>query len=97
MRFSGIVDDYESGTSCLLTCLTHGPLIRRFCKDSRRVKVVDSCLEKTGLQSQTQHLLRLQLQLVLGLTHPGVRVVDLQRLWAEKGIDGCRFYKICSL
>lgn len=84
---SGIVDDYESRTSCLLARLTHGGLLSWLGKDSVRVKVVDSCLEETGSQGQAQHLLRLQLQLILGLTHPGKRAVDLQRLRAEKGMD----------
>lgn len=82
MLCSGVVDDYESRTSCLLTRLTHGVLLRWLGEDSWRVKVVDSCLEKTGSQSQAQHLLRLKLQLVLGLTHPGEQAVDFQRLWA---------------
>lgn len=71
----------------MLTGLTHGALLGWLGEDPRSVKVVDSSLEETGLQSQTQHLLRLQLQLILGLTHPGEGAVDLQRLWAEKCID----------
>lgn len=67
----------------MLTGLTHDALLRRLAKDSRSVEVVDSGLEETGSQSQTQHLPRLQLQLILGLTHPGEGAVDLQRLWAE--------------
>lgn len=90
MLSSGIVDEYERRTCCLLTCLTHGSLLCRLGKDSRCVKVIDSCLEETCLQRQTQHLLRLQLQLVLGLTHPGEWAVDLQSLWAENDIDGWR-------
>lgn len=81
---SDIVDDDESRTSSLLTRLTHGVLFCWFGEDSRRVKVVDSCLEETGSQSQAQHFLRLQLQLVLSLTHPGERAVDIQGLRAEK-------------
>lgn len=87
---SGIVDDYESRTRCLLTRIAHDALLGRLGEDSRRVKVVDSCLEETSSQSQAQHLLRLQLKLVLGLTHPGERAMDLQRLWAEKDTSGWR-------
>lgn len=84
MLRSGAVDDYESRTSCLLTRLAHGALLRRLGEHSWRVEVVDSRLEETRSQGQAQHLLRLQLQLVLGLTHPGERAVDLQRLRAKK-------------
>ncbi len=74
----------------MLTRLTRGSLLGRLGEDSWSVKVVDSCLEETGSQSQAQHLLRLQLQFVLGLTHPGERAMDLHRLWAEKDMDRWR-------
>lgn len=82
---SGVVDDDEGGTRRLLTSLTNGGLLRRLGEHSRRVEVVDPCLEETGSQGHAQHLLRLQLQLVLGPTHPGERAVDLHRLWAGRG------------
>lgn len=83
---SDVVDDNESRTSRLLARLTHGVLLGWLGEDSWSVEVVDSRLEETGSQSQAQNLLGLQLQLVLGLTHPGEGAVDLQRLWAETGI-----------
>ena len=92
VSLSGVVDDDESRTGRLLTRLTHSALLSRLGEHSWRVQVVDSGLEETGSQSQTQHLPRLQLQLVLGLPHPGERAVHLHRLWAETGRKGRRAY-----
>lgn len=83
---SDVVDNDESRARCLLACLTHGAMLWRLGEDSWSIKVVDSSLEKTGSQRQAQHLLRLQLYLILALSHPGKQAVNLQRLWAE--IDG---------
>lgn len=74
----------------MLTGLTHGALLGWLGEDSRSVEIVDSSLEETGSQSKTQHFLWLQLQLILGLTHPREGAVDLQRLWAEKCLDRWR-------
>ncbi len=87
MLCSGVVNDDESRTSCLLACLTHRALCCWLGEDTQCVEVVHSCLEKTGSQSQANHLLRLQQQLVLGPTNPGERAVDLQRLWAKIGME----------
>ncbi|TNN77948.1 hypothetical protein EYF80_011871 [Liparis tanakae] len=73
----GTVDDDEGGTGRLLTRLAHGALLGQLGEHSWRVEVVDAGLEETGSQGQTQHLLRLQLQLVLGLTHPGTYLLLL--------------------
>lgn len=68
---SGVVDDDECWRRRLLAGLELGALVCGFGKHLRRVEVVHARLEEAGLQSHTQHLLRLQLQLVEGLAHPG--------------------------
>lgn len=68
---SGVVDDDKCRRRCLLAGLELGALVCGLGEHLRRVEVVHARLEEAGLQSHTQHLLRLQLQLVEGLTHPG--------------------------
>lgn len=81
---SGVGNNHQSRTGQLLSRLTDVVLINRLGEDPWCVEVVHSCLEETGSQSQTHDFLGLQLQLVLGLTHPGERAVDLQGLRTAK-------------
>lgn len=67
----------------MLTRLGDAALGRGLGEDPRRVQVVDPRSEKAGFQSEAHHLLLAQLQLVLALTHPGKRTVDLHRLQAK--------------
>lgn len=68
---SGVTDDDERRRRRLLAGLELSALVCKLGEHLRRVEVVDARLEEAGLQSHTQHLLRLQLQLVKGLAHPG--------------------------
>lgn len=70
-------DDDESRRSCLLTGLKLGTLVWGLGKNLWCVDVIDSRLEKAGLQCHTQHVPGLQLQLVIGLTNPRKHAVDL--------------------
>lgn len=78
---SGVVDDDEGRRRRLLAGLELCALIRRLGEHLRRVEVVDARLEEAGLQRHTQNLLRLQLQLVEGLAHPGE---DGRTFWAAE-------------
>lgn len=83
---SGIADDDESGRGRLLAGLKLCALVRRLGEDLRRVEVVHASLEEAGLQLHAQHVLRLQLQLVEGLAHPGEHAVHSRTVRAAEGI-----------
>lgn len=87
---SGVVDDDESRRGRLLAGLELCALVRRLGEDLRRVEVVHSGLEEAGLQPHAQDVLRLQLQLVEGLAHPGEDAVQPGTFWAAEGRSNCQ-------
>lgn len=97
---SGTGDDDESGRGRLLACLAQGGLLGGPREHSGRVEVVDPGLEEAGSQAQTRGLLRLQLQPVLALTHPGEGAGHVCSLRAEthagEASAGAREVDACS-
>lgn len=68
----------------MLVGLAHAAQLGWLSKNSGRVQVVDSRSEEAGPQSEAQHLVWPQQQLVLTLAHPGKQAVELLRLRAAK-------------
>lgn len=87
---SGVADDDEGGRGRLLAGLELCALVRRLGEDLRRVEVVHAGLEEAGLQPHAQHILRLQLQLVEGLPHPGEDAVQPDTFRAAEGRSNCQ-------
>lgn len=87
---SGVADDDEGGRGRLLAGLELCALVRRLGEDLRRVEVVHAGLEEAGLQPHAQRVLRLQLQLVEGLAHPGEDAVQPDTFRAAEGRSNCQ-------